>query len=40
MKEITKALVFFVITMTIFFVPILYKNHWTVLFNGSHYQLF
>jgi hypothetical protein len=35
MKEVIKALVFFVITMAIFFVPILYKNHWSIYWGGK-----
>lgn len=40
MKEIIKAALFGVIGVTLCFVLILYKNHWTILFNGSYHQLF
>lgn len=35
MKEIVKALVFLVVGMALFFVPILYKNQWEVRWNGK-----
>jgi hypothetical protein len=40
MKELSKAFVFCMIGMTLCFVPILYKNHWTVQMNGHPVKLF
>jgi hypothetical protein len=40
MKEILKAFVFCMIGMTICWVPILYKNHWTMQWNGQSVKLF
>jgi len=40
MKELTKAILFFIVTMTLCFTYILFKNHWSMLFNGVHLQLF
>ena len=40
MNELSKALVFFSIVMAISFTFILYKNDWTILFNGAYHQLF
>jgi hypothetical protein len=40
MKELIIAVVFCTIGMTISFVPILYKNHWTILHDGQQVKLF
>jgi len=40
MNELTKAVVFCMIGMIISFVPILYKNNWTIQINGHQVNLF
>jgi hypothetical protein len=39
-SEIVKAVVFCMAGMIISFVPILYKNHWTILHDGHQTKLF
>jgi hypothetical protein len=39
MKEVVKALVFCLMGMALCFVPILYKNHWTIQMNGHQLKL-
>jgi hypothetical protein len=40
MNEVTKAIVFCMVGMILSFVPILYKNHWTILHDGHQINLF
>ena len=40
MNELTKAVIFCMIGLIISFVPILYKNQWTILHNGHQVKLF
>jgi len=40
MNELTKAVVFCIVGMIISFVPILYKNNWTILYDGHSVKLF
>jgi hypothetical protein len=40
MKELIVAVVFCMIGMIISFVPILYKNNWTIQMNGHQVNLF
>lgn len=40
MKELTKAVIFCMVGMIISFVPILYKNQWTILHDGHQVKLF
>ena len=39
MKEVAKAVIFCAIGMAICFVPILYKNHWQLRWNGEQHNL-
>jgi hypothetical protein len=39
-RELIRAIVFFVVCMAIAFTPILYKNHWTILFNNTYHEIF
>jgi hypothetical protein len=40
MKELIVAVVFCAVGMTLCFVPILYKNHWTIQMNGHQVNFF
>lgn len=39
-REIIRAMVFCMAGMIISFVPILYKNHWTVMHDGHPIKIF
>jgi hypothetical protein len=40
MNEIIKAILFCIISMILSFVPLLYKNNWTILHDGQQVKLF
>jgi hypothetical protein len=40
MKELIVAIIFCTVGMIISFVPILYKNNWTILSDGHQVKLF